>query len=259
MALYKIEAVVLRRRNLGEADRIVTLLSRDRGKVTAVARGARRPRSRLGGRLEPTVRVRALLAEGRSLDIISQVEVIDAHARVRDDLDRVGTASIMLEMTDRAIEDVQPHPEIFCLLVEALALLRNGVSDLAAVWFAARLLTLTGHQPAIDRCAICGKPIRGGAVWSATLGGCVDGACRSRDPRAVAISPGAVALLRFLTAAPHTAVRRMTPGPPQRAELAERLQRFAEARWDVRLRAPEVVGQVATRLAAVPAARSGRR
>src|SRR5687768_16685044 len=130
MGLYKIEGVVLRRRNLGEADRIVTLLSRDRGKETAVARGARRPRSRLGGRLEPSVRVRALLAEGRSLDIISQVDVIDAHRRLRDDLGRLGTASIMLEMADRAIEDAQPHPDIYCLLIEALALLRSGVSDL---------------------------------------------------------------------------------------------------------------------------------
>jgi DNA repair protein RecO (recombination protein O) len=248
LGLYKIEAVVLRRRNLGEADRIVTLLSSDRGKVTAVARGARRPRSRLGGRLEPTVRVRALLAEGRSLDIISQVEVIDAHRPLRDDLGRLGDASVMLEMADRAIEDSQPHPDVFRLLVEALGLLRAGVSDLAVVWFAARLMTLTGHQPAVDRCAICGNKIRGRAAWSATLGGCLDETCRRRDPRAVAISSGAVALLRFLAEAPHPALRRIRPLPAHRAEVAEHLRRFAEARWEVRLRAPDVVGQVARRL-----------
>jgi DNA repair protein RecO (recombination protein O) len=249
VALYKIEGVVLRRRNLGEADRIVTLLSRDRGKVTAVARGARRPRSRLGGRLEPSVRVRALLAEGRSLDIISQVDVIDAHRKLRDDIGRLGAAAIMLEMADRAIEDTEPHPDVYSLLLEALALVRSGTSDVAGVWFAVRLMGLTGHQPAVDRCAVCGSKIRGGAMWSAILGGVVDAACKVRDPRAVPISSGAIALLRFLVAAPHAAVRNMSPSPAPRLELAEHLRRFAEAVWEVRLRAPDVVGQVARRLA----------
>lgn len=94
MGLYKIEAVVLRRRNLGEADRLVTVLSRDRGKLVLVARGARRPRSRLGGRLEPPTRFRALVAEGRTLDVVSQVEVLDAHAALRNDLERMGSAAV---------------------------------------------------------------------------------------------------------------------------------------------------------------------
>jgi DNA repair protein RecO (recombination protein O) len=243
MGLYKVEGVVLRRRSLGEADRLVTILSRDRGKLVVVAKGARRPRSRFGGRLEPATRFRALVAEGRSLDIISQVEVLDAFT-LRSDLDRLGAASIVLEYADRALAERHAHTEVYTLLVEALALLRIGVRDLAPLWFVARLLALTGHRPAVDRCAVCGKPIRGARWWSATLGGALDAACRGRDPRALPISAGAVALLRFLLDARHPAVRRAHPGPPQRGELAEALRRYAEACWETRFRAPDVVGRL---------------
>jgi DNA repair protein RecO (recombination protein O) len=175
----------------------------------------------------------------------------------------MGIAAVMLEMADRAIEDEQPHPEIYGLLVEALALVRRGVSELAGVWFAARLLRMSGHRPAADRCVVCGNRLRGDAVWSASLGGCLDQACRARDPRAAPISRGAVALLRFLLDAPDAAVRRMAPGPPQRAELAEHLRRFAETRWEVRLRAADVVGRMMGRIAgrmgdAEAGARAGR-
>jgi DNA repair protein RecO (recombination protein O) len=244
MGLYKVEGVVLRRRSLGEADRLVTILSRDRGKLTVVAKGARRPRSRLGGRLEPATRFRALVAEGRSLDIISQVEVLDAFAGLRNDLDRLGAASIILEYADRALAERHTHADVYALLVEALALLRLGARDLAPLWFVARLLALTGHRPAVDRCAVCGKPIRGERWWSATLGGVLDTACRGRDPRALPISQGAAALLRFLLDARHPAVRRAHPGPPQRGELAEALRRYAEACWETRFRAPDVVGRL---------------
>ena len=244
MGLYKVEGIVLRRRNLGEADRLVTILSRDRGKLTVVARGARRPRSRLGGWLEPATRFRALVAEGRSLDIISQVDVLDAFAALRDDLERMGTAAVILEYADRALADRHPQPDVYCLLAEALALLRLGVRDLAAVWFAARLLALTGHRPAVDRCAVCGHRIRGETWWSAVLGGCVDAACRARDPRAVVITRGAVALLRFLLDARYAVVQRTRPGPAHRDELAEALRRYAEACWETRFRAPDVVGRL---------------
>ena len=244
MGLYKVEGIVLRRRSLGEADRLVTILSRDRGKFTVVARGARRPRSRLGGRLEPPTRFRALLAEGRTLDIISQVDVLDAFAALRNDLERIGTAAVVLEFADRALAERHPHPDVYCLLVEALALLRLGVRDLASVWFLARLLVLTGHRPAVDRCAVCGKRMRGEASWSAVLGGCLDATCRARDPRAVAITSGAIALLRFLLDARHAAVRRAHSGPPHLAELAEALRRYAEVCWETRFRAPDVVGRL---------------
>lgn len=244
MRLYKVEGIVLRRRNLGEADRLVTILSRDRGKMTLVARGARRPRSRLGGRLEPPTRFRALVVEGRSLDVISQVEVLDAHARLRDGLERMGATAVVLELADRALADRHPHPEVYRLLVDALGLLRAGADRLAGLWFTARLLVLTGHRPAVGRCSVCGRRLRGAAVWSAALGGSLDGACRSRDPRAVAVTPRATALLAFLLDARPAALRRLYPPKADWDAVEECLRSYAEACWETRFRAPAVVGRL---------------
>ncbi|MGH2669785.1 MAG: DNA repair protein RecO [bacterium] len=248
MGLYKIEGIVLRRRDLGEADRLVTVLSRDRGKLTVVAKGARRPRSRLGGRLEPPSRFRALVAEGRSLDIISQVEVLDAQAPLRDDLDRMGATAVVLELADRALADRHAHPEVYRLLVDALGLLRAGAADpapdMAGLWFAARLLVLTGHRPATGRCAVCGRRIRGRPAWSATLGGCLDDACRGRDPRATSMTPGAAALVAFLLDARPAALRHVHPTQDESTAVAEYLHGYAEVCWETRLRAPAVVGRL---------------
>jgi DNA repair protein RecO (recombination protein O) len=244
MGLYKIEGIVLRRRNLGEADRLVTVLSRDRGKLTVVARGARRPRSRLGGRLEPPTRFRALVAEGRTLDVISQVDVLDANAALRNDLARMGATAVVLELADRALADRHPHPEVYGLLIEVLDLLHDGDGELAGLWFAARLLVLTGHRPTATRCAVCGQRIRGGAMWSATLGGTVDSTCRVRDPHAVAVTPRVVALVAFLLDARSAGVRRLAPAPGESSAAEGLLHSYAEVCWETRLRAPGVVGRM---------------
>lgn len=245
MGLYKIEGVVLRRRNLGEADRLVTVLSRDRGKLTVVARGARRPRSRLGGRLEPCTRVRALVVEGRRLDLVSQVEVLDARAGLRDDLERMAAATILLELTDRALVDRQPHPDVYRLLDGALDLVGRGGSGLAWVWYAARLLGATGYRPSVARCVGCGQRLSGAVAWSATLGGALHARCRARDPRASVISPGAMALLAFLLDAHPAAVRRLTPSPRDLTAAGDAILAYAEARWETRLHAPAVAARLA--------------
>lgn len=245
MGLYKIEGVVLRRRNLGEADRLVTVLSRDRGKLTVVARGARRPRSRLGGRLEPPTRFRALIAEGRSLDIISQVEVLDAHAALRDDLDRLGAASVVLELTDRALAERHPHPEVYILLLAALALVRAGRARLAWAWYAARLLVLTGHRPSSRRCIVCGARARGPVAWSAARGGIMHATCRGRDHEATDLTPGVAALIEFLLDAQPRAVARVSVSAAAVEAAAALLGRSAEASWEMSLRAPAVVGRLA--------------
>ncbi|MDQ7858998.1 MAG: DNA repair protein RecO [Armatimonadota bacterium] len=245
MGLYKIEGVVLRRRNLGEADRLVTVLSRDRGKLTLVARGARRPRSRLGGRLEPCTRFRALVVEGRSLDLVSQVEVLDARATLRDDLERMAAATILLELTDRALADRQPHPDVYQLLEAALDLIGRGGAHLAWMWYAARLLGATGHRPSIVRCVACGQRSSGAVAWSVPLGGALHERCRARDPRAVALPGGAMALLAFLLDASPAAVRRLTPPVRDLTAAGEALLAYAEARWEARLRAPAVAARLA--------------
>ena len=122
MALYTDEGVVLRTAKLGEADRIITLFTRMHGKVRAVAKGVRRTKSRFGGRLEPFMRVNVLIAEGRSLDVISQAETISAYASsICLDYDAYMAAGIMAETLDKLIDtEREPAPEQYRLLIGAL-------------------------------------------------------------------------------------------------------------------------------------------
>ncbi|HLE76929.1 MAG TPA: DNA repair protein RecO [bacterium] len=240
MPVYKTEAIVIRRRNLGEADRIVTLMTRDQGKLGVVAKGARKPKSRFAGRLELFTHLRALLAVGRSLDVVSQVEVVDAFAGVREDLQRLGYASLLAEVTDRATADRHAAPELFGLLQSALGLIRDDDPERAGLWFFARVLVLTGYAPVVDRCVVCGRRVVSPA-FSFALGGVVCEADRTKDPQSLPVSAAAVQTLGFLLQATPPVLRRLAMTPPLRAELGHVLQRYFEYRFDVRLRSPSVL------------------
>ncbi|MEL6981880.1 MAG: DNA repair protein RecO [Actinomycetota bacterium] len=156
MALYRDEGVVLRTYKLGEADRIVVLYTRGRGKVRAVAKGVRRTRSKFGSRLEPGSMVQLQLYEGRNLDIVTQAERLENLDELRADLDRYGRASVVLEIIDAVTEDGESNPAIYKLVTGALRELDRSGNPLVVPTFVARLLVLEGVQPLVDACVRCG-------------------------------------------------------------------------------------------------------
>src|SRR5487761_1068136 len=113
MANYRDSAVVVRTIRLGEADRIITMLTSEHGKVRAVAKGVRKVKSRIGARLEPLTHVDLLCWRGRELDIVSQVEVLDVFKDIRGDLERLGAAMTMVEIVDQSTVDHQHAPELY--------------------------------------------------------------------------------------------------------------------------------------------------
>lgn len=180
MGTYRDHAVVLRTHKLGEADRIVTLLTRTGGKVRAVARGVRRTSSKFGGRLQPFNVVDVQLVEGRSLDIVAQVESRQAYAgAVAGDYAKFTAAQVMVETTDKVVsEDREPALAQYRLLVGALHALAVGTTDgprpasVILDSFLLRSLATAGYAPTLDRCALCGarglhpyfSPVAGGTV-----------------------------------------------------------------------------------------------
>ncbi|MGZ4619259.1 MAG: DNA repair protein RecO, partial [Frankiaceae bacterium] len=162
MGLYRDEAVVLRTYKLGEADRIVTLLTRRCGRVRAVAKGVRRTRSRFGARLEPATHVDVQLAEGRSLDVVTQVDSLAPFgARLAGDYPRHTVAAAMLEAAERlTAEERQPALRLFLLLVGGLKALTECEHDPPLVLdaFLLRALSLAGYAMSLDSCARCGAP-----------------------------------------------------------------------------------------------------
>jgi DNA repair protein RecO (recombination protein O) len=157
MALYRDDAVVLRTYKLAEADRIVVLYCRSRGKVRAVAKGVRRTRSKFGSRLEPGSVVQLQLYEGRNLDIITQAERLESFSELRADLDRYGRAALLLEIIDSAVDEQESNPALFKMLTGALRELERSGNALVVPTFVARFLVLEGVQPLVDACVRCGS------------------------------------------------------------------------------------------------------
>lgn len=199
MPVYRDEAIVLRAQKLGEADRIVTLLTRTRGRVRAVARGVRKTSSRIGARLEPFSHVDVQLYEGRSLDSVNQVESLAAYgATLAGDYPRWTAGTAMLETAERLTpEEREPSVPQYALLVAGLRSLSGGEHDpgLTLDAYLLRSVAIAGWSPSFDDCARCGAPGPHRAV-SLGGGGVVCGQCRPAGS-AVASAP-TIALLGAL-------------------------------------------------------------
>lgn len=181
MPLYSDEAVVLRTHKLAEADRIITLLTREHGVVRAVARGVRRTSSRFGSRLEPFTHVDLQLAVGRNLDTVTQAETRSPFgAVIAADYDRYTAASVMLETAERLVsEERQPSVQQYLLLVGALRAMVAGEHRAGDVLdsFLLRSLSVAGYAPSLSACASCGLegPHR---AFSPAAGGSLCTVCR---------------------------------------------------------------------------------
>ena len=199
MQLYRDDGVVLRTQKLGEADRIITILARKTGRVRAVAKGVRRTKSRFGARLEPFTHVDLMLYPGRSLDVITQAEVIRPYgAALTPDYPRYTAGVAMLETAERFTpEDKEPSLRQFLLLVGGLRALGETGRDPRLVLdaYLLRSLSVAGYAPALEECARCGTRGRLPA-FAIPAGGMVCGACRPHG--AAAPGAGTVALMAAL-------------------------------------------------------------
>ena len=194
--LYRDDAVVLRVQKLGESDRIVTLFTRRHGRVRAVAKGVRRTTSRFGGRLEPFGHVDVQLMEGRTLDVISQVEGIELYGkRFFEDYPRYTAASAIAETAERLTSmEEEPSLRLYLLTlgaIRALALAEHS-SSLVLDAYLLRAMGVAGWAPAVRECAVCGTvgPHRG---FSVPAGGSVCSDCR--PPGAANPAPPTVELM----------------------------------------------------------------
>ncbi len=176
------EAIVLRSIRYGEADRILHLYTPDRGRLSAIAKGARRARSRFGARLEPFFHVRAVLHEGRSeLLTVTGVDTIAAHGRLREQAATLDAAARACDAVTRLFETADPHPEVFQLLANELGLLESDPAQARpgnGLAFRLKLLLAAGIVPQLAACAVCGETEHLGG-FSGAAGGVVCIACEA--------------------------------------------------------------------------------
>ena len=209
MPAYTTEAVVLRRLQYGETDNILTLYSRDRGRFSAIAKGARKAISRLSGATEMLTFTRFGLATGKSLEIVTQVEVQESFSHLRQDLNRLAHGIYLADLVDHSVEDHAPNLLLFDLLLSGLSQLQIlSPPELAARWFEVQLLADLGYAPNLITCAICQVSLPGDFArdevfaLSASLGGalCPRHAHPAANEDHSALSLGALRLLQTLDA-----------------------------------------------------------
>lgn len=237
MALYRETGVVLRTYKLGEADRIIILYTRGRGKVRAVAKGVRRTKSKFGSRLEPAGVVNLQLYEGRNLDIITQAESVQLHPNLRTDIDRFGRATVLLEIVDQIGQEGESNPALYKLLAGALAELDREGNVLVVPAFAAKVLALEGVTPMLDTCVTCGNTERLATI-EVHEGGVLCQECRRGEP----ISDAARQALMMVFAGHVRHVLATTP-PEVASELEHLASRMLEQHIERRLRTSALLYQ----------------
>jgi len=224
--LVRAEALVLRRRDLGEADRILTLFTREAGKLRAVAKGVRRPQSRLAGHLDLFMRTNVLLARGRELDIVTQAQLVESFSGLRQDPWRVGWAGYLADLADRATAEEDPQSALYELLVDSFRLLATRDDPFPIVRrFEMRLLVLLGYQPELFVCPRCGKRLMPGKLaYVPDLGGVVCAGCLTEGPSEIPLSVGAVKALRLLLADRWQELENRPLSPQLRGQIETTLQ-----------------------------------
>lgn len=238
MGLYRDHGIVLRTFRLGEADRVVTVLTQGHGKVRAVAKGVRKTLSRFGGRLEPTSHVALQFYEGRELDVVTQVDGIEQFRALREDLDRLGKAHVILEVADQVAQERQPDPRLYRMVVGALRALAAHDAALLVPAFLLKVLAAEGASPVLDGCAVCGDegPLVG---FDLAHGGVLCRPCAGMA-RAPAVSPEALILVRRALTGDLIGVLNEAPGATA-LEVERLATRSFEGHVERRLRAPTVL------------------
>ena len=230
MPLVKTSAIVLHSRKWGDADRIVTFFTLRLGKLRAVARGARRLKSRLGGMVEPFTLCQLDLFEkpGDSLYRISHVAIDEPFAKFREDLSLMAAAGRMVNVVGAVTAEGDAEPRVFQMLEQGLRSLLNSRD---AIWttilFQIRLLGLSGFRPQTDHCAACGHTHRNLPQFSPLAGGLVCERCASQQPfRCTALSRGSVAFLQQALQLQPTLVERLQAAGQVRAEVETVIENY---------------------------------
>ncbi len=231
---YRTEAIVLRRKDFGEADRILTLFTPELGKVRAVAKGIRKPRSRKAGHLELFTCARLLLAVGRDLDIITQAEGLEPYRPLRDNLLRSAYGAYMVELLDRFTPEAEENPDLYHLLRQGLGWAAEADDlALAARYYELHLLGLAGYQPQLRRCVVCGRELEAvDQFFSVSEGGVVCPASaaqptgRPGPSGRLPLSLGALKLLRYMQSNPYSKVAALSVSGRTQSEVERLLARY---------------------------------
>ncbi|MFZ5879965.1 MAG: DNA repair protein RecO [Chloroflexota bacterium] len=243
------EAVVLRHSDWGEADRLLTLYTREQGKLRALAKGARKINSRKAGHLEPFTRVKLQLARGRDLLIVTQAEMIEAYPPLREDLGRMGQASYVIELLDRFVPNEEiAVPSLYRLLTETLSRLAvEADAWLPVRYYEMRLLDFLGFRPQLFECVNCGREILPeDQFFSFGAGGVICPRCGEGLKGLRKISIEALKYLRHFQRSAYREAQRAHPDADTRRELETLMQGYFTHLLERELNTPGFIKSIRT-------------
>lgn len=226
--LYRTNAIVLQIRDLGEADRILVVFTTGHGKISIIAKGARKARSRLGPYLDYFSEVALHLTRGRDLDVVTSVTTIDQHPNLRTDIDAFGHAAHFAELVRDLTQERQENLRVYELLGSSLSLLNDGIEP----WHVARhfelgLLVTLGYSPQLFQCVNCQRDLE--AVpnrFSSTMGGMLCATCAGLDPSAILLSVNTQKYVRTLSRRGLSSVIGLQPSGPERHEISQAMTSY---------------------------------
>lgn len=225
----RVDAVVLRHSDYGEADRLLTVFTRQMGKLRVIAKGARKIASRKAGHIEPFTHVRLQLAKGKDMFLVTQADTVDAYLPLRDDLTLTGQAAYVLELLDRfSYEEQTESPSTFKLLTETLARLAAQADVWVVIrYYEMRLLDHVGFRPQLFECANCGRAIQPeDQYFSFTAGGVICPRCGQGLPNLRAISVETLKYLRHFQRSNYAEALRARPGLEVQKEAESLMQGY---------------------------------
>lgn len=222
----RVDALILRHQRWGEADRLLTIFTRENGKLRIIAKGARKTTSRKGGHLELFMRTAMQLAQGRDLWIVTQAEVIDGFLPIRDDLQRLGVASYVIELLDKFTYEDGANPQLYRLAVETLERLCTTDSVFVVLrFYEMRLLDMMGYRPQLFQCIGCEEDIKAeDQYFSALVGGVICPRCRHKYEDVRKISMDALKYLRHFQRSTYKEALAATPGESVEQEVEKIMQ-----------------------------------
>ena len=226
--VYKTEAIVLRHAPLGDTDKILTLYTPHMGKVRAVAKGVRRPRSKLAGHVEPLTRSAMLIAQGQNLDIVTQSQTIDSFISLKENLIRTSQAMYAAELLELFTVEDDANPTLYQAFHTALKALCSGSNGATVLrYYELRLLDILGYKPELNSCISCHSPLSHAYTYfSISGGGVVCSTCRHEEASARPISRDALEALRFLQRASAENVEGMSASPALSREMETTLREY---------------------------------
>lgn len=242
--LYKVEAVVIRSMDYGEGNKIITLYTREFGKVGVVARGAKKVKSRISAMTQLFSHGEYTYYRTSQLGTLNHGELLSSHHALREDIQKTAYAAHIVELIDRMLAENEGSSYIFEQLIAALQAIEDD-KDLQIVThlFELKMLTISGYAPVMEQCVSCGSELSSG-VFSISIGGMMCTACRSQDPSAIRLSDKAYKLIRIMQQLDIRRLGKIEVSTETKAELKQVMRSFLDTHVSTFWKARKFLDQI---------------